>query len=64
MPCRAKESMQISLRLPRQMIEILKEFARRAGIGYEVLVKRWLDERIRQERDRLRQEQADLATEP
>lgn len=54
---RAKESIAISIRLPRLMVELLKEFARRSGIGYQVLMKRWLDERIRQERERLRQEQ-------
>ena len=54
---RAKESTQINIRLPCQMVEILKEFARRSGIGYQVLIKRWLDERIRQERERIRQEQ-------
>ena len=54
---RAKESMQINIRLPRQMVEILKKFASRSGIGYQVLMKRWLDERIQQERERLRQEQ-------
>jgi hypothetical protein len=52
--------MQISIRLPRQMVAILKEFARRSGIGYQVLMKRWLDERIRQERKRLRREQQRL----
>ncbi|HYT89728.1 MAG TPA: hypothetical protein VEL76_13555 [Gemmataceae bacterium] len=60
---RAKESMQINIRLPCQMVEILKEFARRFGLGYQVLMKRWLDERIRQERDRLRQEQERLRRE-
>jgi hypothetical protein len=60
---RAKESMQISIRLPCQMVAILKEFARRSGIGYQVLMKRWLDERIRQERKRLRQEQERLRRE-
>ena len=43
----------ISLRLPAPMLAILKEFARREGIGYQVLMKRWLDDRIRQERDAL-----------
>jgi hypothetical protein len=57
---RAKESVQISIRLPCQMVAILKEFARRSGIGYQVLMKRWLDERIRQERKRLRREQERL----
>ena len=43
MRCRARESTQINIRLPCQMVEILKEFARRAGIGYQVLMKRWLE---------------------
>jgi predicted DNA binding CopG/RHH family protein len=60
---RAKESTQINIRLPLQMVEILKEFARREGIGYQVLMKRWLDERIRQERERFRQEQERLRRE-
>jgi hypothetical protein len=60
---RAKESTAISLRLPVQMVAILKEFARRFGIGYQVLMKRWLDERIRQERERLRKEQERLRRE-
>ena len=57
---RAKESVSISIRLPRLMVEVLKEFARRSGIGYQVLMKRWLDERIRQERERFQQEQGRL----
>jgi hypothetical protein len=60
---RAKESTAISLRLPVQMVAILKEFARRLGIGYQVLMKRWLDERIRQEREQLRKEQERLRRE-
>ncbi len=48
--------MAISIRLPSQMVSILKEFARRAGIGYQVLMKRWLDDRIRQERLHMQQE--------
>ena len=55
---RAKESVAISLRVPAQMLEILKEFARREGIGYQVLMKRWLDERICSERDRQRKRAA------
>jgi hypothetical protein len=46
---RTGESVPISIRLPRQMITILKEFAGRDGIGYQVLIKRWLDDRIRHE---------------
>ena len=60
---RAKESVSISIRLPRLMVEVLKEFARRSGIGYQVLMKRWLDERIRKEREQLRQEQERLRRE-
>jgi predicted DNA binding CopG/RHH family protein len=60
---RAKESIQINIRLPRQMVTILKEFARRSGVGYQVLMKRWLDERIRQERARFRREQERLRRE-
>jgi hypothetical protein len=50
---RAKETEAISLRLPKAMLAILKEFARRDGVGYQVLMKRWLDERIRIERERI-----------
>jgi predicted DNA binding CopG/RHH family protein len=60
---RAKESMQINIRLPCAMVAILKEFARRSGIGYQVLMKRWLDERSRQERHRFQQEQEHLRRE-
>ena len=48
----AKASESISLRLPKPMLAILKEFAQREGIGYQVLLKRWLDDRIRAERER------------
>jgi hypothetical protein len=60
---RVNQSTQINIRLPRQMVAILKEFARRSGIGYQVLMKRWLDDRIRQEREQYRQEQARLQRE-
>ena len=46
-------SKAISIRIPAQMLAILKAFARREGIGYQVLMKRWLDERIGEERDKL-----------
>ena len=52
---RAAESVPISIRVPAPMLTILKEFASRAGIGYQVLIKRWLDERIRAERDRVKE---------
>jgi hypothetical protein len=47
---RAKASEAISLRLPLPMLAILKEFARREGIGYQVLIKQWLNDRILRER--------------
>jgi hypothetical protein len=50
---RSAESVAISIRLPKPMISILKGFANRQGIGYQVLMKRWLDERIRQEAESL-----------
>jgi len=46
-------SKAISIRIPAQMLSILKAFARREGIGYQVLMKRWLDDRIREEREML-----------
>ena len=52
---RVKASTMISLRVPAQMLTILKIFARREGIGYQVLLKRWLDDRIREERGKLKE---------
>jgi hypothetical protein len=46
---RAAESVAISIRMPKKLLAILKEFARRKRIGYQVLMKRWLDDRIRDE---------------
>lgn len=46
-------SIAISLRIPAQMLTIVKEFARREGVGYQVLIKRWLDDRIREERNKM-----------
>ena len=43
------ESTAISIRMPKKMLAILHEFARRKGIGYQVLMKRWLEDRIREE---------------
>lgn len=54
---RAKESTQVNIRLPCRMVETLKEFAHRSGVGYQVLMKRWLNERIQVEGERFRQEQ-------
>lgn len=49
----AKASTAISLRVPTAMLEALKALAQREDVGYQVLLKRWLDERLRKERDRL-----------
>ena len=46
---RAQESVPISIRLPKKMLELIRQFAKRENIGYQVLIKRWLDERIVQE---------------
>lgn len=53
---RDKESVVTSIRLPRVMVDILMEFAARSGVSYQVLMKRWLDERLRQEQERLQQQ--------
>ncbi len=52
--CRGTMWCLLTIALPK----IDKEFARREGIGYQVLMKRWLDERIRTERDRRRKRAA------
>lgn len=49
----AKAATAISIRLPTAMLEVLKAFAEREGVGYQALMKRWLDERIREERKKL-----------
>jgi predicted DNA binding CopG/RHH family protein len=51
---RAREATAISLRMPTALLIVIKKFAEREGIGYQVLIKRWLDDRVREERDRLR----------
>ncbi len=62
---RAAESQPISLRLPKALLALLRGFAEREGIGYQVLIKRWLDDRLRLERERLRaQRRAGDATRP
>jgi predicted DNA binding CopG/RHH family protein len=50
------QSVAISLRMPNQLLELLKRFAKREGIGYQVLIKRWLDDRLRAEFDRIKRE--------
>jgi len=51
---RSGESTPISVRLPKRQLAILREFARRKSVGYQVLMKRWLEDRIRAEFDRMR----------
>lgn len=58
---RAQEATSISIRMPKAMLTLLKKFAEREGIGYQVLIKRWLDDRIREERDRLRRNRSQSA---
>jgi hypothetical protein len=50
---RQSESVSVSIRFPKQMLEVLRVFAEREKIGYQVIIKRWLDERIAQEYERL-----------
>jgi predicted DNA binding CopG/RHH family protein len=59
---RAQEATAISIRMPKALLTVLKKFAAREGIGYQVLIKRWLDDRIREERDRLRRNRSQSAT--
>ena len=51
-PARA-ESVAISIRLPAAMLDVLRAFAARSGVGYQVLMKTWLHERIAAERAEL-----------
>jgi hypothetical protein len=51
---RAHEATAISIRIPTALLALLKQFAEREGLGYQVLIKRWLDDRVRLERERLR----------
>jgi len=53
---RSSETKAISMRIPVEMLEILKAFASRSGVGYQVLIKRWLDDRIKKERIDLRRQ--------
>lgn len=55
---RVAPSTPISLRVPTHTLGILKAFARREGVGYQVLLKHWLDDRIREEHDKLAAQQA------
>jgi predicted DNA binding CopG/RHH family protein len=51
---RARTATSIRIRMPTAPLTVLKRFAEREGIGYQVLIQRWLDDRVREERDRLR----------
>jgi len=48
--------------MPKALLAVLKAFAEREGIGYQVLIKRWLDDRIREERNRLRKKLSQSTT--
>ena len=50
---RYAESTSISVSMPSKMLEILQEFARREGVGVQVLMNRWLHDRIMDERSKL-----------
>lgn len=43
---RTKESKLISIRFPYGMIDDLKAIAEKEGIGYQILLKKWVSERI------------------
>jgi predicted DNA binding CopG/RHH family protein len=51
---REQEATAIGIRMPKALLALLKKFAEREGVGYQVLIKRWLDDRVRLERERLR----------
>ncbi|MBF0441902.1 MAG: hypothetical protein HQK54_08370 [Oligoflexales bacterium] len=48
---RHDETEAISIRIPKLMLAIIKEFAGREGIGYQALMKKWIDEKILEERN-------------
>jgi predicted DNA binding CopG/RHH family protein len=56
---RAQEATAISIRMPNALLVLLKRFAEREGVGYQVLIKRWLDDRVRAERERMRANRVD-----
>jgi hypothetical protein len=58
---RVNESNSMSIRVPAAMVAILEGYARRAGIGCQVLIKQWLDERIRAERELSRAHRTELS---
>jgi hypothetical protein len=44
-----RESEQISIRLPKRLLTLLRTLAKRRSIGYQILLKDWLDDRAREE---------------
>jgi len=58
---RAGEATAISIRMPNALLTVLRKFAEREGVGYQALIKRWLDDRVREERDRLRRNRSQAA---
>jgi hypothetical protein len=46
---RGARSVAISIRMPGDLLELLKRFAGREGVGYQALIKGWLDDRLRAE---------------
>jgi len=49
----ASASVAVSVRLPIPLLSILGTLAKREGVSLDVLVKRWLDDRVRLESERL-----------
>lgn len=43
----------VAILIPARTLAILEAFAEREGVRCQVLMNRWLDERIREERDKL-----------
>lgn len=43
---------QIALRLDSETIDALKAVARRKGVGYQTLIRLWVNERLEQEQTR------------
>ena len=46
---RHNESEQISLRMPKKLLEVIRAFAKRKRTPYQVLLKDWLHDRAEQE---------------
>lgn len=50
---RRADAKSVTILMPTRMLDILEAFAERDGVRCQVLINRWLDERIREERDKL-----------